>query len=197
MSSSVENWKVELIEAHRDLFAPPCDAALAAQGAPECGPGWHDLLDRMCVRNPDRGPGRRRTFKFSQIKEKYGTLRVYWDGSLSSEATIQVEEAIALAEARSATCCEICEIYRYDVLGEAAPKRVVFGNVPQPDSNPDFKGPDGMAFGTDGRLYCAVYNQKNVTVLDRPRRGRRSSGPGRTPADELCLCAGRQEAARH
>ncbi|VIO79137.1 hypothetical protein CI41S_67050 [Bradyrhizobium ivorense] len=121
----------------------------------------------MCVRNPDRGPGRRRTFKFSQIKEKYGTLRVYWDGSLSSEATIQVEEAIALAEARSATCCEICEIYRYDVLGEAAPKRVVFGNVLQPDSNPDFKGPDGMAFGTDGRLYCAVYNQKNVTVLDR------------------------------
>lgn len=59
------------------------------------------------------------------------------------------------------------EIYRYDVFGETAPKRVVFGNVLQPDTNPDFKGPDGMAFGTDGRLYCTVYNQKNVTVLDR------------------------------
>ncbi|WP_375784965.1 SMP-30/gluconolactonase/LRE family protein [Bradyrhizobium sp. Pha-3] len=59
------------------------------------------------------------------------------------------------------------EIYRYDVLGEAATKRVVFGNVLQPDSNPDSKGPDGMAFGTDGRLYCTVYNQKSVTVLDR------------------------------
>ncbi|WP_247904176.1 SMP-30/gluconolactonase/LRE family protein [Bradyrhizobium sp. 131] len=59
------------------------------------------------------------------------------------------------------------EIYRYDVLGEASPKRAVFGNVLQPDSNPDFKGPDGMAFGTNGRLYCTVYNQKNVTVLDR------------------------------
>lgn len=107
MSGSVGNWRVELIEAHRDLFAPPCDAALAAHGAPECGPGWQDLLGRLCdrIRTAIRKGG---TFKFSQIKEKYGTLRVYWDGRLSQEATIQVEEAIALAEARSATCCEVC-----------------------------------------------------------------------------------------
>jgi gluconolactonase len=59
------------------------------------------------------------------------------------------------------------EIYRYDVFGEKAPRRVLFGNVLQPHSNTDFTGPDGMAFGTDGRLYCTVYNQKNVTVLDR------------------------------
>lgn len=107
MSGSVGNWRIKLIEAHRDLFAPPCDIALAAQGAPECGPGWHDLLGRLCdrVRTAIRKGG---TFRFSQIKEKYGTLRVYWDGRLSPEATVQVEEAIALAEARSATCCEIC-----------------------------------------------------------------------------------------
>jgi gluconolactonase len=59
------------------------------------------------------------------------------------------------------------EIYRYDALGDRKPPRVLFGNVLRPDKNPDFKGPDGMAFGTDGRLYCTVYNQKNVTVLDR------------------------------
>lgn len=58
------------------------------------------------------------------------------------------------------------EIYRYDVMNEAEPKRELFGNVLQPDDNPDFKGPDGMAFGQDGRLYCTVYNQKNVTVLN-------------------------------
>ena len=58
------------------------------------------------------------------------------------------------------------EIYRYDVFGEHAPRRQLFGNVLQADDNPDFKGPDGMAFGTDGRLYCTVYNQQNVTVLD-------------------------------
>jgi len=44
------------------------------------------------------------------------------------------------------------ENIRYDVFGETAPKRILFGNVLQPDTNPDFKGPDGMAFGTDGRL---------------------------------------------
>jgi hypothetical protein len=44
-----------------------------------------------------------------QIKEKFGTLRFYWDGTLSSEATAQVEEAIALAEARSACTCELCD----------------------------------------------------------------------------------------
>jgi gluconolactonase len=59
------------------------------------------------------------------------------------------------------------EIYRYDVFGAARPERVVFGNVLQPDDRPDFKGPDGMAFGVDGRLYCTVYNQQNVTILGR------------------------------
>ncbi len=59
------------------------------------------------------------------------------------------------------------EVYRYDVLGERQPKRVLHGNVLQPDDSADFKGPDGMAFGADGRLYCTVYGQKNISVLDR------------------------------
>ena len=35
------------------------------------------------------------------------------------------------------------------------------------DNRPVFRGPGGMKFGADGRLYCTVYNQRNVTVLDR------------------------------
>ena len=58
------------------------------------------------------------------------------------------------------------EVYRYDVFGAKTPKRQVFGNVLQPDDQPGFKGPDGMKFGVDGRLYCTVYGQRNVTVLD-------------------------------
>ena len=46
------------------------------------------------------------------------------------------------------------------------PKRELFGNVLQPDDGEGFKGPDGMKFGADGRLYCTVYGQQNVTVLD-------------------------------
>lgn len=89
------------------------------------------------------------------------------------------------------------EIYRYDVLGEASPKRAVFGNVLQPDSNPDFKGPDGMAFGTNGRLYCTVYNQKNVTVLDRRGEVVDRLILDLAAADELCLYTRGQEAACH
>ena len=59
------------------------------------------------------------------------------------------------------------EVYRYDVFGEAAPKRSLFGNVLQPFEGDDFRGPDGMCWGEDGRLYCTVYGQRNVTVLDK------------------------------
>lgn len=58
------------------------------------------------------------------------------------------------------------EVYRYDVFGAKAPEREIFGNVLRDDGQPGFKGPDGMKFGLDGRLYCTVYGQQNVTVLD-------------------------------
>jgi hypothetical protein len=47
-------------------------------------------------------------FSALQIKEKYGTLRFYWTGRLSKEAEARVDEAIDLAEARSACTCELC-----------------------------------------------------------------------------------------
>lgn len=59
------------------------------------------------------------------------------------------------------------EVYRYDVFGQGTPMRELFGNVLQPDTQTGFFGPDGMKFGTDGRLYCVVYGQQNVTVLNR------------------------------
>jgi gluconolactonase len=56
-------------------------------------------------------------------------------------------------------------IYRYDLVSSTPPERELFGNVIA--GSPDgFVGPDGMAFGDDGRLYCAVFGQGNVTVLD-------------------------------
>ena len=58
------------------------------------------------------------------------------------------------------------DIYRYDLFGAGEARRELFGNVLQPDDSAGFKGPDGMKFGTDGRLYCTVYGQGNVSVLD-------------------------------
>lgn len=59
-------------------------------------------------------------------------------------------------------------IYRYEWRnGEIAGPRLLFGNVIRPDAPPGWKGPDGMAFGADGSLYCAVFGQHDVTVLGR------------------------------
>lgn len=48
------------------------------------------------------------SFRTLQIKEKFGALRFYWNGTMSDDARVRVEEALALAEARSACTCEIC-----------------------------------------------------------------------------------------
>ncbi len=59
-------------------------------------------------------------------------------------------------------------IYRYQInpSGECGP-RTLFGNVIRPNAPPGWKGPDGMAFSSDGRLYVAVFGQQDVTVLGR------------------------------
>ena len=56
-------------------------------------------------------------------------------------------------------------IYRYD-LAQSDPKRDMFANAYQPGVYPDWSGPDGMAFGADGRIYCTVYGQGGVSVID-------------------------------
>jgi gluconolactonase len=59
-------------------------------------------------------------------------------------------------------------IYRYESRGGAIDgSRALFGNVIRPDAPPGWKGPDGMAFSTDGKLYVAVFGQRDVTVLGK------------------------------
>ena len=60
-------------------------------------------------------------------------------------------------------------IFVYD-RNESAPTRRLFGNCLVPDERPVFKGPDGIKFGADGRLYCTIYGQGVVAVLDRDGR---------------------------
>lgn len=58
-------------------------------------------------------------------------------------------------------------VYRYDLTehGRTA-KREFFGNVKDPTGPMGWRGPDGMAFGADGKLYVAVFGEQDVTVLD-------------------------------
>jgi len=58
-------------------------------------------------------------------------------------------------------------IYRYAWRdGGRVTGREEFANVLNPGARPGWKGPDGMAFGADGKLYIAVFGQQEVVVLD-------------------------------
>lgn len=103
MTSFSKDWRDELVGSHPMLFGPPH----IASGYPECGEGWRDLLDIACSRI-ESAIAHGDSVKLNQVKEKYGTLRIYWTGMVSDPARILIEEAVALATARSACTCEIC-----------------------------------------------------------------------------------------
>jgi hypothetical protein len=108
MAGVVRDWRVELVKAYPDLFHPLPDSPGVAQASPECGAGWRNLLERACARIRAAVQADGGSFKATQIKEKYATLRFYWEGALSPKADAQVDEIIDLAEARSACTCEVC-----------------------------------------------------------------------------------------
>ena len=72
----------------------------------ECGDGWEPLLRRMCEKIKGFG------VEFTQIKEKYGTLRAYYiiktDAKFTNADYQMVENAIDQAEKESETTCEDC-----------------------------------------------------------------------------------------
>jgi gluconolactonase len=56
-------------------------------------------------------------------------------------------------------------VYRYGRQADGFGPREYFGNVLSDFPVTSLRGPDGMAFGSDGKLYVAVYGQRDVTVL--------------------------------
>jgi gluconolactonase len=70
------------------------------------------------------------------------------------------------------------DVHRYDVGPDGAlSSPALFGNVLDPDwRGSGLRGPDGMAFAADGRLFVAVFGQADVTVLDPDGRIERRLG---------------------
>ncbi len=90
-------------------------------------------------------------------------------------------------------------VYRYSWSGGKDGRllgpREDFGNVHVsggvsggvPGGPPAFRGPDGMAFDSDGKLYVAVYAQGDVTVLGKDGEViERIPTPGNLPTN-LCF----------
>ncbi len=78
------------------------------------------------------------------------------------------------------------DIFRYRIEdGAVVGEREVFGNVRDPDyTEGGMRGPDGMAFSDDGRLWVTVFGQGDITVLEPDGSvERRINLPGRSPTN--------------
>ena len=60
-------------------------------------PGWEGLIDELF------DLAEKENFTVTQVKEKYGTLRIYVDG-----ANMEMHNKIDKLECRSSAICEIC-----------------------------------------------------------------------------------------
>lgn len=70
----------------------------------ECGDGWADILNIMFEKITALNPSK---FHVNQIKEKFGTLRVYWGGNVGKHENA-INAIINEAEEKSAITCENC-----------------------------------------------------------------------------------------
>lgn len=107
-----DTWQHRLLARYPTLFTRQKfgTGEQVSAGYPAVGDGWRDLIETAIERIADvmrAHPGASVSIK--QIKEKFGSLRLYWQGQKLDESTrLAVVEIVALAEARSACSCETC-----------------------------------------------------------------------------------------
>ena len=74
--------------------------------------GWVDIVERLCIGIAEAlAAGSVDGFNVTQLKEKYGGLKVYCDPHRRAEATStdrRIAELVAAAEMESLATCEIC-----------------------------------------------------------------------------------------
>jgi hypothetical protein len=115
-------WQAQLVARYPALFNQEINGRVTAPGFPSVGDGWRDLvetaIDRIATAVAAVPGG---SLKIGQIKQKFGTLRLYLDKrqGFPDAACAAIDEAICLAEARSACTCETCgaEGRLYDMNG--------------------------------------------------------------------------------
>lgn len=117
MNQELQN---QLIKKYPSLFSLKDNKTepIGAYGI-ECDAGWYDILDSLCFmiaqqeRNiegnnkyritQNQQPVEHEPFKFTQIKEKFGVLRIYYNGGNE-----YIRGLIGMAECWSYKTCETC-----------------------------------------------------------------------------------------
>lgn len=95
----------EIILKYPNLFGePPFNPMQTLIGFGfECDAGWHPILEELFQKIDKLQKEQELEIKVTQVKEKFGGLRVYVDG-----ATDDVYKLINEAEDKASKTCEVC-----------------------------------------------------------------------------------------
>lgn len=104
-SRTTGDWRDRIVQRHPQLFR---NERGRMPGYPQVGPGWAELIGLAVERIAKATRNGTAPVRIFEVKEKYGTLRLHTDRIDDPTAAAAVEEAIALAETRSACTCEVC-----------------------------------------------------------------------------------------
>jgi hypothetical protein len=101
-------WQEQLIRRHPNLFVRAFRGLPFAPGYPVCGDGWKNIVTRLVERvaSASKEPA----VHFTHIRAEHGILRIHWSSriELPQRIALAIEEAVALAEARSGCTCVDC-----------------------------------------------------------------------------------------
>jgi hypothetical protein len=102
------NWQERLIRRYPRLFVRSFRGVPFAPGYPQCGDGWQHILSRLAERVTTSSKAS--AVHFTHIVAEHGALRIHWTSTseLPQRMALQIEEAVALAEARSLSTCIDC-----------------------------------------------------------------------------------------
>jgi len=105
----VQAWQQELVQLHLEMFVRTYRGVPFAPGHPStCGDGWRDIIAKLVERISVAASGY--PILFTEISEARGRLRIHWraEAALPEHVEHEIEEAVALAAARSACSCTGC-----------------------------------------------------------------------------------------
>jgi hypothetical protein len=103
----LRKFEAELHEKYPNLFKIDLRRPKAFQRVPcQCGSGWYGIIASACaeINNYLEKHPAKPEFKWTQIKEKFGGLRLYYDGP---DAEF-IRGVIRMAEATAYKTCEVC-----------------------------------------------------------------------------------------
>jgi hypothetical protein len=110
-NQTAQTWQAALLARYPALFNQEINGRIITQGYPSVDDGWRDLVETAIGRIAGAAAvAPSGSLRIGQIKEKFATLRVYLDSRTGFTGTTNaaIDEAICLAEARSACTCETC-----------------------------------------------------------------------------------------